>query len=93
MRDNHSLQGLCQTCSAVKGCAFKNGSVQPVWRCEEFGSDDGAIRMSGGRQLFPLDLETARDKGICSSCDSLSGCTFPQAGRGVVHCEEHLRST
>ena len=92
MRETLTLQGLCQTCAAAKGCAFKNGSAAAVWRCEEFSNENGALKMPSGRRVLPPDLESARRQGICSSCESLSGCTFPQAGRGVVHCEEHVRA-
>ena len=27
--------------------------------------------------------------GLCSNCDELETCTFPDARQGVLHCEEY----
>ncbi len=94
MREGRTIQGLCQTCMAAKSCSLPNGSATPVWRCEEFSNGNGEMKIEnsivpGSARMTASDLSSARDLGLCSSCASVSVCTFPRSGQGVLHCEEH----
>jgi hypothetical protein len=99
MLGTQSLRGLCRTCEMYEGCTFLEGSETPVWQCEEFMSGDVSTsgkkhrhRDTARKHARDADLKSARGLGICSSCEKLEECTFPQAGMGVVFCEEYQRN-
>ena len=86
MPDMREEGGLCSSCESAPACALpaKGGAVV---ECEEHVAPGAAplARQAGDPPAPP----GRGDLGLCANCESVETCTFPQARKGVVFCEEH----
>lgn len=95
-------QGICCTCNNYTTCMLLKNSHKkdaPILFCEKF--DDSKV-ITNSNQKVPHDnkpiksrrlgnrIEAIDEKGLCVNCEDNLICGFPNSGKKVIYCEEHI---
>lgn len=95
---NKQFHGLCSCCESSLTCSYDKDPKHPVLQCEEVGAMTRSPAYSGGlknnppsnirKPSFPRKISFQQYKGLCSTCEVVTFCTYPKPDGGVWHCEE-----
>ncbi|MFC1563643.1 hypothetical protein ACFL6G_01845 [candidate division KSB1 bacterium] len=92
--DVSNVYNICKACMGYDTCTFPIDLSRPTLHCAEFkpfpahpgvsfsGSSPRELKASG------KDSES-KYTGLCRNCDLNNNCTFAQAGKPILNCDEY----
>ena len=82
--------GLCESCKRDGTCRLRRSTRLKIVQCEDFSFRSFEKRnLKGSGDSWLQDHARVAQLGICSNCLNVHSCGFPNARRGVLHCEEY----